>query len=100
MVRRFDTSEVANDLQQSGFALGGRCVSCTVMFSDTQQRATSTCIGDAVNLAARLEAHTRVAGRGIFLDGDTQAALRDRVALDALGQVQFKGKGPRCRYSR
>ncbi len=22
------------------------------------------------------------------------------LALDALGQVQFKGKGPRCRYSR
>ena len=199
MVRRFATSEVADDLQQSGFALGGRRVQCTVMFSDirgftslvesqppeetiellnayyalmfdaisghggvvnqmigdglmaifgaplplvdaplaavrsaldmqemiemfnlervalekepihigigiasgevvagytgTQQRATYTCIGDTVNLAARLEAHTKVAGRGILLDGDTQQALGDRVELDSLGAVQFKGKG-------
>jgi len=34
LVRRFATSEVAEDLQQSGFSLGGRRVMCTVMFSD------------------------------------------------------------------
>src|SRR5215469_12987483 len=34
MVRRFATSEVAQDLQQSGFALGGRRVHATVMFCD------------------------------------------------------------------
>ena len=34
LVRRFATSEVAQDLQQSGFALGGRRVHGSVMFSD------------------------------------------------------------------
>ncbi len=34
LVRRFATAEVAQDLQQSGFALGGRRVRATVMFSD------------------------------------------------------------------
>src|SRR5262249_48325378 len=34
LVRRFATSEVAADLQQSGFALGGRHVRGTVMFCD------------------------------------------------------------------
>src|SRR6476661_2601670 len=34
LVRRFATSEVAQDLQQSGFALGGRRIHGTVMFSD------------------------------------------------------------------
>ena len=34
LVRRFATSEVAQDLQQSGFALGGRRVHGTVMFCD------------------------------------------------------------------
>ena len=198
MVRRFATSEVADDLQESGFTLGGRRVRCTVMFSDirsftslvesqtpeetiellnnyyalmfdaisghggvvnqmigdglmaifgapapladaplaaisaaldmqemidmfnvervalkkqpirigigiasgevvagytgTQQRATYTCIGDTVNLAARLEAHTKQAGHSILLDGDTQAALGHRVPLEDLGEVLFKGK--------
>jgi len=34
LVRRFATREVAEDLQQSGFTLGGKRVSGTVMFSD------------------------------------------------------------------
>ncbi len=198
LVRRFATSEVAQDLQQSGFALGGKRIAGTVMFCDirgftsiaeqqspeetiellntfytlmfdaitgaggvvnqmvgdglmsifgaplpraepcagavraaremieliellnverrpagkpalaigigiatgemiagytgTQHRATYTCIGDAVNLAARLEAHTKLAGRPILIDGDTAAALRGTQTLEALGPVQLKGK--------
>jgi adenylate cyclase len=62
-------------------------------YTGTQARATYTCVGDTVNLAARLEAHTKQAARGILVDGATQAALAGRVATDALGAVHFKGKG-------
>jgi adenylate cyclase len=198
LVRRFATSEVADDLQRSGFALGGRRIAGTVMFCDirgftsiteaqspeetiellntfytlmfdaissqggvvnqmvgdglmaifgaplpleqpcdcavaaaremieliellnveraaqqkarlrigigiatgdmiagytgTQSRATYTCIGDTVNVAARLEAHTKVAQRGILIDGDTCAALAGRIAVEPLGAVHLKGK--------
>jgi class 3 adenylate cyclase len=198
LVRRFATPEVAQDLQDSGFALGGRHVTGTVMFSDirgftalvesqppeetiellntyytlmfdaisghggvvnqmvgdglmaifgaplpladhagaavraaldmiemiellnaerasegkralrigigiasgemvagytgTQQRATYTCIGDTVNLAARLEAHTKVAQRAILIDSATRAALSEQLVCDALGAVLFHGK--------
>ena len=198
LVRRFATSEVAQDLQQSGFALGGRHVRGTVMFTDirgftalveqqppeesiellntwytlmfdaisgqggvvnqmigdglmaifgaprplddhaaaavraaldmtemmellnvertaggkaalrigvgiatgemvagytgTQQRATYTCIGDTVNLAACLEAHTKVAERAILIDEATRAGLGPDCAVEALGPVVFKGK--------
>ena len=198
MIRRFATSEVADDLQQSGFALGGHRVQATVMFSDirgftslvesqppeetiellntyytlmfdaisgaggvvnqmigdglmaifgaplplagapgaavraalemiemiellnveraaidkppiaigigiasgevvagytgTQQRATYTCIGDTVNLAARLEAHTKAAKRAILIDAATRAAAGETIAADALGAVPIKGK--------
>ena len=61
-------------------------------YTGTQQRATYTCIGDTVNLAARLEAHTKEAGHAILIDGDTQAALAERVTTLALASVQFKGK--------
>ena len=198
MVRRFATSAVAEDLQQSGFSLGGRRVQATVMFSDirgftalvesqppeetiellntyytlmfdaisghggvvnqmigdglmaifgaplpvgepplaavraaldmqemvqlfnqeraaagkapiavgigiasgevvagytgTQERATYTCIGDTVNLAARLEAHTKETGRSILLDANCQAAVASRVSTESIGEVQFRGK--------
>lgn len=198
MVRRFATSEVAQDLQQSGFALGGRRVFATVMFCDirgftsivesqppeetiellntyytlmfdainghggvvnqmigdglmaifgaplpledhgaaavraalemvemidllnlertatgkkairmgvgvatgemvagytgTQQRATYTCIGDTVNLAARLEEHTKLAGRLILIDTATQFALDGRIVVEHLGPAAFRGK--------
>ena len=60
-------------------------------YAGTNERATYTCIGDTVNLAARLEAHTKVAQRAILIDGATRAALR-RVAVEALGTVPIRGK--------
>jgi adenylate cyclase len=61
-------------------------------YTGTQQRATYTCVGDTVNLAARLEAHTKVAARSVLIDGETQAALAGRLPTDALGPALFKGK--------
>ncbi len=197
LVRRFATPEVAQDLQRSGFALGGKRVEATVMFSDirdftplsasqppeetiellnnyyalmfdaisghggvvtlmlgdglmaifgapltlpdhaqsavqaalemielvelfnrerdaarkpririgigiasgemvagyagTNDRATYTCIGETVNLAARIEDHTKIAQRAILIDGTTRADLSERIDVEPLGPVAFKG---------
>ena len=44
-------------------------------YTGTQHRATYTCVGDTVNLAARLESHTKVIGRPILIDEETRNGL-------------------------
>ncbi|MFN0185375.1 MAG: adenylate/guanylate cyclase domain-containing protein [Aquabacterium sp.] len=61
-------------------------------YTGTQARATYTCIGDTVNVAARLEQHTKAAGQGILIDAATHVAVTGRMASRPLGEVQLKGK--------
>jgi class 3 adenylate cyclase len=61
-------------------------------YAGTNERAAYTCIGDTVNLAARLESHTKVAGRPILIDNATNTAVADRLATESLGQVPIRGK--------
>ena len=61
-------------------------------YAGTQNRATYTCVGDTVNLAARIEAHTKEVARPILIDQYTSDGLPDEIARDALGPVTFKGK--------
>jgi class 3 adenylate cyclase len=61
-------------------------------YTGTEERATYTCIGDTVNLAARLEQYTKVAARPILLDGATRFALGSDFRAEALGLVQLRGK--------
>ena len=61
-------------------------------YTGTQTRATYTCIGDTVNVAARLEAHTKVVARRVLIDGGTRTALAARLPTSPLGPVVFKGK--------
>ena len=61
-------------------------------YTGTQHRATYTCVGDTVNLAARIESHTKVAGQPILIDQYTRDGLSDSLQVEDLGDVIFKGK--------
>ncbi len=92
MIEMFNHERVALEKEPIRTGIGIASGEVVAGYTGTQQRATCTCIGDTVNLAARLEAHTKVVGRGILVDAATQAAIGDRVGMKALGEVQFKGK--------
>jgi class 3 adenylate cyclase len=61
-------------------------------YTGTQHRATYTCVGDTVNLAARIESHTKVVGKPILIDQFTREGLTDQTRVEDLGEVVFKGK--------
>ena len=61
-------------------------------YTGTQRRATYTCVGDTVNLAARLEAHTKVVGKPILIDANTRQGLDDSIAVEDIGTVELPGK--------
>ena len=61
-------------------------------YTGTQHRATYTCVGDTVNLAARIENHTKVIGRPILIDQSTSEGLSKDIKIEGLGPVMFKGK--------
>jgi len=61
-------------------------------YAGTQERATYTCIGDPVNVASRLESHTKEVGQPILIDDATRAGLRGQISVDALGPVPLRGK--------
>lgn len=61
-------------------------------YTGTQRRATYTCVGDTVNLAARLESYTKVAKQPILIDEATRQSLSDTIKVENLGLVEIAGK--------
>ena len=61
-------------------------------YTGTRHRATYTCVGDTVNLAARIENHTKTAGHPILIDQFTRDGLAGDIQAESLGPVIFKGK--------
>jgi len=61
-------------------------------YTGTLRRATYTCVGDTVNLAARLEAYTKVAKQPILIDSATRQSLSATIKVEDLGLADIKGK--------
>lgn len=67
----------------------GRCLAGNL---GSRMRFNYSVLGDAVNIAARLEALTRTYDVDIIIGETTAAAVRDRYAVVELDEVQLKGR--------
>ena len=92
MIELFNVEQADVGKPQIRIGIGIASGEMVAGYAGTNKRATYTCIGDTVNLAARLEAHTKVAQRAILIDDVTRSALSERITVEPLGPVSFKGK--------
>ena len=92
LVEMFDRDRAAAGKPQIRIGIGIATGDMVAGYAGTHERATYTCIGDPVNVASRLETHTKVAGRPILIDDATRAGLSGQIVVDALGPVPLRGK--------
>lgn len=57
-----------------------------------ESRASYLCVGDPINLSARLESHTKVVKKRILIDHVTCSELNGSFQVELLGEEIFKGK--------
>jgi adenylate cyclase len=67
----------------------GSAISGTI---GSEDRMEFTVIGDAVNMAARIEASTKAFGTDLLLSEDIANAVKDHFILEATSKVEVKGK--------
>ncbi len=92
LIRLFNEEQAARDKLQIQIGIGIASGPVVAGYTGTLHRATYTCVGDTVNVAARLESHTKVVNRPILIDDNTRRGLDEGIAVEAQGELQMKGK--------
>jgi adenylate cyclase len=92
LIRLFNEEQAARDKMQIQIGIGIASGLVVAGYTGTHHRATYTCVGDTVNVAARLESHTKVVNRPILIDEHTRSGLDDGIAVEAQGELLMKGK--------
>jgi adenylate cyclase len=92
LIRLFNEEQAARDKVEIQIGVGIASGRVIAGYTGTLHRATYTCVGDTVNVAARLESHTKVVNRPILIDDETRRGLDQGIALEPQGEVLMKGK--------
>jgi len=92
LLKGFNIEQAAQNKVEIKIGIGIATGKVIAGYTGTQHRATYTCVGDTVNLAARIENHTKEAGQPILIDQYTSEGLPGDIQVEALGSTLFKGK--------
>jgi len=88
----FNENQAKNNGLQIEMGLGIATGQVVAGYAGTQSRATYLCVGDTVNLSARLESHTKKVKKPIVIDDNTRKDLDASFQVEPLGEELFKGK--------
>ena len=75
LIQLFNAEQAAQERVQIQIGVGIASGNVIAGYTGTEHRATYTCVGDTVNVAARLESHTKELKRPILIDENTRAGL-------------------------
>ncbi|HUE99608.1 MAG TPA: adenylate/guanylate cyclase domain-containing response regulator [Anaerolineales bacterium] len=92
LLRGFNIEQASRNKVQVKIGIGIASGTVIAGYTGTQYRATYTCVGDTVNLAARIESHTKTANQPILIDQYTCEGLPESIEVEALGPMVFRGK--------
>jgi class 3 adenylate cyclase len=92
LLRLFNEEQAMRGKVQIQIGVGIAAGRVVAGYTGTHHRATYTCVGDTVNVAARLESHTKVVKRPILIDEYTRRGLGSDIAVEPQGEVLMKGK--------
>lgn len=92
MIDLFSQQQVAMGKMPIRIGIGIATGQVIAGYTGTMHRATYTCVGDTVNLAARLESATKTLAKPILIDGNTRLALSETIQTEDCGPIELKGK--------
>jgi adenylate cyclase len=92
LIEAFNQNQALEKKPQIKIGIGIASGKMVAGYAGTQQRATYTCVGDTVNLAARIEDYTKQAGKPILIDKFTREGLPAQILVEEIGEITFKGK--------
>jgi adenylate cyclase len=92
LIEQYNQERIARKLAPIRIGVGIASGDVIAGYTGTQHRATYTCVGDTVNLAARLESHTKLVGQPILIDEATRQGLGPEFVVEDQGEAELKGK--------
>jgi class 3 adenylate cyclase len=92
LLKGFNIDQAAREKVQIKIGIGIASGNVIAGFTGTQHRATYTCVGDTVNIAARIQDHTKAVDRPVLIDQYTSEGLPKDIQVESLGPMLFRGK--------
>jgi len=91
-IRQLNSSLLANDFPAIRVGIGINTGNMTVGNMGSDFRVSYTVIGDAVNIAARLESLTKEHPTDVLIGSTTAAAINPDIPCEYMGQAAIKGR--------